>query len=558
MNQKNEEELNLALNLSDEERAKTYDLNTGYDMITEEWELIVRYSGDIEKALEPLNASVQILSGGYAIVKIGKLLVDALASLPEIIYVEKPKKLVYELDYSVYASCVTQVWSEPYNLSGNGCIIAIIDSGMDYFHPDFQNDDGTTRILAIYDEESGVVYEREDINEAIRLGDSSIVPVVDRSGHGTHVAGIAAGNGRALGGKYKGVAYNAELLAVRLGRNRYFNTASLMKALDFCINRAVSYQKPIAINISLGNNYGAHDGASLLETYLNYISSVWKTVIVAGTGNEASKRVHIEGYVKDNAVKENIVIGEREPSLDMQLWKNYGDDFLIYITGPDGQMYGPVRKEGVTVFFIGNGSRLYVYYGEPAPYSTSQEILFQWIGGEKGLPAGIWTLNLEPVAVKNGRYDGWLSSGAFVSRDTGFENAVPETTLTIPSTAYRIISVGAYDAATGKYADFSGRGYTRVITTVKPDLVAPGVNIMAASPGGGYTARTGTSMAAPFVTGAAALLMEWGIIKGNDLYLYGEKVKAYLIRGAKSLPGFPGTPNMQTGDNDIIMSLRML
>ncbi len=123
----------------------------------------------------------------------------------------------------------------------------------------------------------------------------------------------------------------------------------------------------------------------------------------------------------------------------------------------------------------------------------------------------------------------------------------PDTTLTIPSTSAKVISVGAYDSNLNAYADFSGRGYTRVTNQVKPDIVAPGVGIMTAAPGGGYSARTGTSFAGPFVTGSAALMMEWGIILENDRYLYGEKVKAYLQRGAKQLPGYEMWPNPQLG-----------
>lgn len=124
---------------------------------------------------------------------------------------------------------------------------------------------------------------------------------------------------------------------------------------------------------------------------------------------------------------------------------------------------------------------------------------------------------------------------------------MPETTLTIPSTASGVISVGAYNDSNLAYADFSGRGFTRQTRQVKPDLAAPGVDIITAKAGGGYEAVTGTSFAAPFVTGSAALLMQWGIVDGNDPFLYGEKVKAYLIRGARHLPGYTEWPNERVG-----------
>ena len=114
------------------------------------------------------------------------------------------------------------------------------------------------------------------------------------------------------------------------------------------------------------------------------------------------------------------------------------------------------------------------------------------------------------------------------------------------STASKVISVGAYDSSNDSFADFSGRGYTRS-NMIKPDLVAPGVDIVSASPGGGYTSRTGTSMATPFVTGSARLLLQYGIVQKNDPYLYGEKVKAYLIKGARELPGYTLYPNYSVG-----------
>ena len=194
--------------------------------------------------------------------------------------------------------------------------------------------------------------------------------------------------------------------------------------------------------------------------------------------------------------------------------------------------------------------------GEPLPYSTAQEIYLEMIPAENPyINSGIWTIRLTPVEVVTGNYYLYLPSSTVRSENTGFYRPTPEVTLTIPSTASKVITVGAYNSIYDAYADFSGRGYADTARTVgvvtsglaKPDLAAPGVNILAPDIYGGYSPVTGTSFATPIVSGSAALLMEWGIVRGNDVFLYGEKVKAYLRKGARPLRGETELPNDRVG-----------
>lgn len=190
--------------------------------------------------------------------------------------------------------------------------------------------------------------------------------------------------------------------------------------------------------------------------------------------------------------------------------------------------------------------------GEPSPYSVNQEIYFDFIPVETYINAGIWVFQLEPVLLITGEYQLYLPGQAVRSADTRFFAPTPELTLTVPSTAGKLITVGAIYGAYDAYADFSGRGVRGEeelpgFPNTKPDLAAPGVNIVAARAGGGYEAYTGTSFSAPLVTGAAALMMEWGIVRGNDPYMYGEKLKAHLRRGARSVRGETRYPNERTG-----------
>ena len=247
-----------------------------------------------------------------------------------------------------------------------------------------------------------------------------------------------------------------------------------------------------------------------------------------------------------------LSVAPYEAGFGLQLWKSYEDAFEITLSNPGKTVTERISSRLGPYEIDMGGARVLLYYGEPGPFSLAQEIYFDFLppgNGEAGryVESGIWEITLKAAETVDGRYDLWLPSGGVLNRSTRFLRPVPETTLTIPSTAMRPVSVGAYDDTSMTYAPFSGRGDTRQYGIQKPDLAAPGVGIVAARSGGGYAPVTGTSFAAPFVTGAAALLMEWGIVRGNDPYLYGDKVKAYLRKGAKKLPGEQSYPNPRVG-----------
>lgn len=568
--------LNLALDVSEQERMRSPALSVGFDENDRTWEVIVRYFGTLETLQREFPQwQITELLNEYAIIRLPESQIQQLAGSTQIEYIEKPKQLYFEAAEGRRASCMLPVQTgrgaagSETNLSGAGVLVAVIDSGIDYRHPDFCREDGTSRITALWDQTAfprtpderppegfsiGVEYTNAQINEALRAPSVQeglqIVPQSDTSGHGTHVAGIAAGNGRASNGRNRGVAYESELVIVKLGvpgGGSFPRTTELMTAVDYCIRVARRLAMPLALNLSFGNNYGSHSGTSLLETYLNDISGYWKCNIVAGSGNEATKPVHTSGVLRDETVRIELAVAAYETGFNIQLWKSYSDSFSIVLAHPNGtrrEVVAPVsgsrqvQMEGTTVL---------IYYGEPSPYSPFQEIYFELLPDGAYIDEGVWQIVLIPERIVDGTYDLWLPAGAVISPATGFLRSTPETTLTIPSTASGVITVGAYDSYTDAPAAFSGRGYTRALRQVKPDLVAPGVDIISCAPGGGYASRTGTSMATPFVTGAVALLMQWGIVTGRDPYLYGEKIRAYLIRGARALPVTADYPNPQLG-----------
>ena len=558
MSQKIENILNLALEATPEERARSAELDVGYDAGERAWDLIIKYSGSLD-AVREISESVTELLNNYAVVRIREDRIEVLASLPEVEFVEKPKSLYFQADVGRQASCIDAVQETLYGLTGRGVLVGIVDSGIDLTNPDFRNEDGTTRVAALWDQ-ADREYTSEEINEFLNAegtGQPAAQPPLsaDNSGHGTAVAGIAAGNGRGSEGRrYRGAAPESELVIVKMKSPQpggFPRTTELMTGVDYLIRKALELRKPIAVNISFGNTYGPHDSTSLVERFLNDISDTWKNVICIGSGNEGAAAGHASGLVSDEeeAVQE-LAVQERETVLNVQIWKSYVDEMDISVVNPSGERVGPFREIlGPQRFLLGN-TELLIYYGEPKPYSVRQEIYISFLPVQSYVDSGVWRIILTPRRIVDGTYQMWLPAQAALNVGTAFLTPNSMSTLTVPSTASQAVTVAAYDARTFSYADFSGRGPAAVYeggNVPKPDLAAPGVLVNAPVPGGGYRAFSGTSFAAPFVTGSAALLMEWGIVRGNDPYLYGEKVKAYLRRGARELPGYSEWPNAQLG-----------
>ena len=556
--------LNLALDATFREREASMNLNVGYEKETQRWNLIIRYFGEASE-LETDGIFITPLLGNYGIADIPQNRIERFAQNPAVEYIEAPKRLYFAAYEGRQVSCVNPVQNQSPYLFGKGILIACIDSGVDYTHPDFRNTDGTTRILRLWDQtiqgnppkgyRIGSEYTQEQIDRALEADTVSereaLVPNRDTSGHGTAVLGIAAGNGRESEGTERGVAPESSLLVVKLGipdPDGFPRTTELMQGVDYAIRTAQELQMPVVINLSFGNSYGSHDGTSLVETYLNQAVGYGRVTLCVGTGNEGNQAGHAAGRVRQGENYEvELGIGPYEPAMNLQIWKNYQDQMELSLVHPDGTVFGPLEQILGTQRYRHAGTELLIYYGKPSPYSTSQEIYIDFLPIESYIDSGIWRIRLIPRRILQGEFSMWLPGGKTVGEATRFYRPTMETTLTIPSTALSAISVAAYDSRRQSYADFSGRGYTRLPLQIKPDLAAAGVDIQTTRVGGGYQTVTGTSFATPFVSGAAALLMEWGIVRGNDPYLYSEKVKAYLIRGTKKLPAFTEYPNPYIG-----------
>lgn len=602
MNQKIENLLNVSLDATMEELESSESLSTGFNWRDNTWEIIVRYTGNLENIKANYNVYVRELLFNYAIIVTDKATIELISQEPQIVYVEKPKSLYFQLERAKSAACASNVRvgqpgaygykniSRNINesisentsgnivsgqtrhgiggiadnviqyLSGKGVITAIIDTGIDIYSSEFRNADGSTRILDIYDQTLQREYSAADIDafigkdrnvytgRDISQEENEGIPAFDNIQHGTNVAVIACGK--------SGVAYESDIIVVKMGysyNNQFPRTTSLMDAIDYIIRKAMEYNRPVAINISYGMNYGDHNGNTLLESYINAAASGYKCSICIGSGNEADKAVHYGGTIKNaqtNTVE--IAVGEYQSSIDIQIWKYYWDDIRVTLISPDGTERVIVTHGKISRYTLG-GTNVISLSGEPSPYNLYQEIYINLQLQGSYITSGIWKIQLYGENVRQGTYNIWLPASVSLNRATGVIRPVAYDTITIPATAGGCISVGAYNSYTGAYAAFSGRGsaLTDVLTAgIKPDILAPGVDISIrrdTRQGVVYTSVTGTSYATPFVTGAAALLMQWGIVMENDRFMYGEKLKAYLRSGARQLDGVTQTPNPVTG-----------
>ena len=555
-NQKLEDQLSLALDTPAQMREKSDNLDTGYAPSENTWELIVKYNGNLDRLTGGIR--VEPLIAGYAIVTIPENLIGAFSRMEEIEFIEKPKKLYPQVTAGLGASCFYPLL-QPVSgkaLSGQGVYMAILDSGIDYTDPMFRYADGTTKIAWLWDQGkradaekgekppqgffTGVEYSRKMLNANLQKNSERLT--TDVTGHGTNVAKIAVQG-----------APESELIVVKLDtvRGTYPSTVSLLRAFTYVAKKAQAENMPVAINLSYGNTYGAHDGSSLLERFIDNITEVGRNVICIGAGNEGASAGHFAGKLSENEIQRiSFAMGTYERSFSLQLWKWYADRMDISILSPAGEQY-LIRNQnagGEAQQAVMELTKLLIFSGRPQPYRKREEVYIDFIPVETYLNTGIWTIEITPRRIVNGELRLYMPSAVVRSENTRFLLPSPAQTLTIPSTAQKVITVGAYNAYVRSYAAFSGRGDAGSdwAENNKPDLAAPGVNIRIGEGEGGAVV-SGTSYATPFVTAAAALLMEYGIVQGNDPFLYGEKVKAYLHAGARQLPGYDIWPNDQVG-----------
>ena len=496
------------------------------------------------------------------------------------------------LDYNAMeASGILSAFNSPaLNNQGKGVLIGLVDTGIDYRSPLFQNPDGTTRIAGIWDQSVpieedvlpagvpdyypmggssyGTEYTREQINEALASDDPlSLVPTQDTIGHGTFLAGLSAGSSIPQE-DFTGAAPEAELAVVKLKpakkylRDFYlipsdapaFQENDIMMGIKYLRMMADRLKKPLVILLAMGSNSGSHIGTSPLSQVTQNYSGFFGIITVIACGNETGAAHHFYASIPAGTEYEDVEIRvgkeEAERGFVLELWAADADTYTVGFISPSGERISRIpiiANNETSIPFLLDATTITVNYQLIEAESGSQLIFMRF----QTPAAGIWTVRVYNTQRFKGTFHMWLPVQGMISEETVFLRPDPYSTITVPGNSRLPITVGAYDTSTGGIYIHSSRGFTpnQIVT---PELAAPGVNILGPSvgrkPGSDtpMTTRTGTSAAAAITAGAAANLLGWGIVEGNYPTMSEASVKSYLIRRAQRNPALT-YPNREFG-----------
>lgn len=523
-------------------------------------EFIIRQGVLNRKSLESLeDYCLTPLNDQWAIVSVRT---DAIRELnyENLVYSAFPLPYALSDLEALSASGVTAVREQPaLALYGQGVYLAVLDTGINWRHEAFRNSDGSTRIAVYWDQEEDVVYEREQINRALTENGAK-KPPEDLLGHGTALAGIAAGSCFYEKG-FCGVAPYAELIVVRVKPMKPFlrefyrisedtpayAESDLMRAVQFATDYADEKLRPVSFCIGMGTSLGNHSGSSPLAMMLaNEAGRIGRCVSVA-SGNEGNARLHYSGNLSSRESEQiEIRAGKNETGFVCNLWAMPSEIFSVELVSPSGQNTGKIasRNERNTTYrFLYEGTEVSVYYEQYEGLSGANLIAFRFVDPLEG----IWKIKVYPERVSDGRFEFWMINRAFLSGDTYLLQSDPDMTVTDPANQPNCIAVSAYDSRANTFYLENSRGYN-FFGFVRPDFTAPGVEITVPSQIGEdtYSVKTGSSVAAAFFSGIASLLLEYGIVKGNIPYLRTSQIKSLTIASCMQKEGLI-YPNREWG-----------
>lgn len=482
-----------------------------------------------------------------------------------------PRDMIGTYGYGAYPNCyglmdinsidisgVSKIQNIPnLQLRGQGVLIGLIDTGIDYQHEAFKNVDGTSKIASIWDQSIlsetsfsddfpyGTEYSKAQINEAL-ISDNplSIVPSIDENGHGTFLAGIAAGS-RNEKSFFSGVAPDAEIVVVKLKQAKKnltdfwripndtiaFQKNDVIMGIRYLENYANEVNRPISIIIGIGTSQGAHDERGSLSDYISELATREGICISICAGNEGNTGHHYMGKVEKTPDLVELTVAPNVSGFTMEFWGSTPTNFSIDIKAPSGEYIPripPRAKVSRELKFIFGSTLINIDYQLVESQSGDQLILLRFTNPMEGL----WTFRVYSGGNLSFKYHCWLPIEDFLSVDTHFNKPEVDYTLTSPGNTFIPIVTTAYDVGDLSIYPSASRGYMRN-ENISPTFAAPGVNLIGPQANSGYTTLSGTSLASAHTAGVGALLLEWGVVRGNYAKISTVEIRNILIRGAK-------------------------
>lgn len=520
---------------------------------------ILEYTSGIDMLKEIYKpACLQNINNRFYIIH-QRLVGNPIVTLDQYGYTTVPKCFGLLDTSSMESAGILRLRRQPYlNLTGNGILIGFIDTGIDYTNPIFRNADNSSRIVSIWDQTNrdgnppaglyyGTEFRQEQIEEALAAEDPySIVSQRDENGHGTFLAGLAAGNDDP-DNQFTGAAPQTQIAVVKLKgakqhlRDYYciqegvpaYSEADIMVGIRYLISMAFQLRMPIVINIGLGSNAGNHSGIISISRYLNILSLTTGTALVAAAGNEGNRGHHYSSSMIEDGESEDIEfrVAENENGVYMELWTSAPNLFSVGFVSPLGESTGKIPlwyRDGRPITFPLENSQIYIHYTVVETYTGDEVVIMQLITPTPG----IWRLRVFNDGTDSASFNVWMGMEQFLKEETFFLNPDPEITICEPGNAANVITMTAYDNTTDSIYTNASRGYT-ITNDIKPELAAPGVNVYGPVANNRFGTKSGTSVAGAITAGAAALMLEWGVLKGNSLTMSTTEIENYFIRGAR-------------------------
>lgn len=522
---------------------------------------LIEYRGNFKEQIDKISYAVgDIITETIGVISVPpddiyRLLND----VPAISFVDFRSLYVLQETSPADVDNINKIKINPYlDLTGTDVLIGLIDTGIDYLNKEFIREDGTSKILNIWDQTIksnnssvyiGDVYSNEQINSAINASKQNqdpyaIVPSKDDIGHGTKIAGIIGAKG--YNGKFQSIAPDSNFVVVKLQQSAEFqrilrensvpatpvyNTSEILAGIEYLKKALLSYKKPMVICLCLGTTEGSHDGNNLISRYLSSLGSIRGLALVAGVGNEGASQGHASGYIKN--VGDINTVELRIPSemkyFTVNIWMQRPNRISLNVVSPTGEeskfIQSGINKVETSKFIYVDTTMIVRYY-TPEHFTGNELIHIHFTN----IKPGIWTFKLIGDYIITGRYDIWLDPKSTLPENTEFLQPDPFVTLTVPSTAVNVVTV-AYYGENNFILPSSGKGFN-TNGLINPDISTLGVNILTTSLNNEVTTISGSSAATAIVAGACALLLEWGIIDGNDKTMYSKKIRSYLMYGA--------------------------